>query len=96
MSRSTYDEVLSTGALNTLGDVLTRDRISNYYLGVVATEVTFTAVTAYRDIVRNAIPYRVQERIRGACAETLDTSGGPGLGRLVLPESDNVQDLSHI
>lgn len=87
MSRSAYDEVLAIGALNTLGDAPTRDSISNYYLGLEAGEVAFKTVTAYRDVVRRAIPYHVQERIRSACAEVLTANAGPGLGRLVLPES---------
>lgn len=86
LSRSTYDEVLSTGGLNTLGDVSTRDRIADYYIGVAAAEASFTPVTGYRDLVRSAIPYHVQERIRTACAEVLYTVGDAGLGRLVLPE----------
>lgn len=85
--RSTYDEVLTTGALNALGDTPTRDKISNYYLGLTATEIAFTPATAYRDLVRSAMPYRVQERIRSACAEVLESSGGPVLGGLTLPDN---------
>lgn len=85
--RSTYDEVLSTGGLNALGDAPTRDKISNYYLSVVATEIAFTPSIAYRDTVRSAIPYVVQARIRRACAEVLEDSSASVLGRLTLPES---------
>ena len=86
MNRATYDEVLAVGALNTLGDAETRDRISNHYVAVETSEVTFRNVPDYRDIVRRAIPYRVQASIRTNCAETLDFSGS-GLGRLTLPST---------
>lgn len=85
MNRSTFDEVLSVGALNSLGKVDLRQRISNYYVAVETSEVTFRTVTPYRDIVRSAIAYHVQERIRTACAETMATSPTNGLSILTLP-----------
>jgi hypothetical protein len=92
--RATYDEILSTGAINTLGDAPTRDRTANYYLGLVATEIAFATTTAYRDVVRSAMPYQVQVRVRTQCAEVLGSSTiGTPLGRLVLPEACDL-DLS--
>lgn len=85
MSRATYDEVLAVGALNTLGDVETRDRISNHYVHIETSELTFRNVPPYREIVRRSMPYRVQDRIRVNCAEVLDFSTG-GLGRMTLPD----------
>lgn len=87
MNRATYDEVLAVGALDTLGDAATRERISNHYMHVETSETTFRNVPAYREIVRRAIPYRVQEQIRANCAEVLDFSGGTGLGRMTLPSA---------
>ena len=86
MSRATYDEVLAVGALNTIGDVRTRELVSNYYVAVETSEATFRNVPPYREIVRRQIPYDVQARIRTACAETMTTSSGTGLSRLSLPE----------
>jgi hypothetical protein len=86
MNRATYDEVLSVGALNTLGDAATRDRISNHYVHVETSESTFRNVPAYREIVRRAIPYHAQSSIRTNCAETLDFNGS-GLGRMTLPSA---------
>lgn len=85
MTRATYDEVLAVGALSTLGDIDTRDRISNHYTHIETSETTFRNVPPYREVVRRAIPYRVQEAIRTNCAEALDFSGGTGLGRMTLP-----------
>lgn len=84
MTRASYDEILSVGALDTLGDIATRDKISNYYVAVETSEATFRAVPPYRESVRRAIPYHVQARIREACAEVLDRNA-TGLGRLTLP-----------
>lgn len=91
--RAAYDEVLATGTLNSLGDDATRDRISNYYLVMVASEIAFAPDTAYRDTVRSTIPYAVQNRIRSACAEVLETGAGTALGRTRLPETCTL-DLS--
>lgn len=85
LTRGAYDEVQSMGALDTLGDVATRDRISNYYVAVETSEATFRNVPPYRDIVRRAIPYPVQARIREACAEVMITAT-TGLARLELPQ----------
>ncbi|WP_395648281.1 hypothetical protein [Terricaulis sp.] len=84
LTRASYDEIQSVGALDHLGDVATRDRISNYYVAVETSEATFRNVPPYREIVRRAMPYRVQERIRSACAETM-TASVSGLARLTLP-----------
>ncbi|MBL8545146.1 MAG: hypothetical protein JNL81_01710 [Hyphomonadaceae bacterium] len=85
LTRGAYDEIQSVGALDTLGDVATRDNIANYYVAVETSEATFRNVPPYREIVRRAIPYRVQARIREACAEVM-TTATTGLARLTLPE----------
>ena len=85
LTRGTYDEIQSVGALDTLGNVGTRDNIANYYVAVETSEATFRNVPPYREIVRRAIPYHVQARIREACAEEMITAT-TGLARLTLPE----------
>jgi hypothetical protein len=84
LTRASYDEIQSVGAIDTLGDAATREQISNYYVAVETSEATFRNVPPYREIVRRAMPYRVQERIRSACPETM-TASGSGLARLTLP-----------
>ncbi len=84
MVRTSYDEVLSIGALETLGNVTVRQKIANYYIAVEVSETTFRNVPAYREVMRRAIPYRVQERIREACAERMDTAPS-GFVQLSLP-----------
>jgi len=84
INRSTYNEVISVGALATIGPPATREAISNYYVGVETSETTFRNVPPYREIVRRALPYRVQERIRAACAEQMGTAESL-LSTLTLP-----------
>ena len=84
LTRGAYDEIQSVGALDALGNVSRRDNIANYYVAVETSEATFRNVPAYREIVRRSIPYRVQARIREACAEVM-TTATTGLARLTLP-----------
>lgn len=86
LTRGAYDEIQSVGALDTLGSVTTRDNVANYYVAVETSEATFRNVPPYREIVRRAIPYRVQARVREACAEVM-TTATTGLARLTLPET---------
>lgn len=84
LTRGAYDEIQGVGALDTLGNVAMRDNIANYYVAVETSEATFRNVPPYREIVRRAMPYRVQERVREACAEMM-TTATTGLARLTLP-----------
>ncbi len=90
LTRGAYDEIQSVGALDTLGNVATRDKIANYYIAVETSEATFRNVPPYREIVRRVIPYRIQARIRAACAEVM-TTATTGLARLTLPERCTLQ-----
>lgn len=85
MIRYTYDEMLAVGALETLGDVPTREKIANYYVALETSEATFRNLPPYRDIVRRAIPYHAQQRIRENCTEGMETSPS-GFVTLSLPE----------
>lgn len=84
MVRTSYDEVLSVGAVNTLGAPALRQKLANYYVGVDVSEVTFRTVTAYRETGRRSIPYAVQSRVRELCAEHMNTTAN-GFVELVLP-----------
>ena len=81
------------GALDTLGDDETRQKIANYYVAVATSEATFRNVPAYRETARRSIPYRVQERIRTNCAEQMTTSA-TGFVVLSLPDRCEL-GLSH-
>jgi hypothetical protein len=92
LMRSTYDEVQAVGALETLGDAGTREMVASYYMASETAETNFSTVTGYREAMRRAIPYRVQQRIRETCAEIFRPSA-TGRSQLALPEACSL-DLS--
>jgi hypothetical protein len=84
LKRTTYDQILSVGAMSELGGPLLRDQIANYYVGADIAGFNVAALPPYRDIVRRIMPYAVQERIRARCNErVLATSSGAA--RVLLP-----------
>ena len=84
--RSSYDEVQAVGALDTLGRAETREMVASYYVAAETAENNFSTVTEYREVMRSAIPYAIQQRIRENCAEVfVTTSIGPS--HLALPET---------
>jgi hypothetical protein len=71
LKRNTYDEILSAGAMASLGSPDLRDRISNYYVGSEITGANMNALPPYREILRRVMPYAVQQQIRARCNERL-------------------------
>jgi hypothetical protein len=71
LKRNTYDEVISAGAMASLGDPALRDKIANYYVTSDATGANIAVVPPYRDIVRRIMPYAAQQAIRAECNERL-------------------------
>ena len=71
--RATYDEVMSAGKANFLGDRMLRERITNYYVGMGTMERVFDNIPAYRDTIRTALPYAVQAQVLKDCPEVLRT-----------------------
>ena len=71
MKRSTWDEILSTGALNLVGSPERREMVSNYYVSVDTVEFTFGAVTPLRAYIRARMPYDIQARVRERCPESI-------------------------
>lgn len=77
LRRFTYDEVISTGNVEILGDAKLRNRLTNYYTDAATMEVTFDNVPAYREHLRLVMPARAQRAIRDQCKEVvqLDEDG---------------------
>ena len=77
VERSTYDEILSAGAMNSIPDVEVRRRIANYYKNVDAIEELMRYVPPYRENLRRYLPYPVQAAIFEHCDDvaTMDASG---------------------
>lgn len=71
LKRNTYDQIVSVGAMGSLGPPLLRDEIANYYVGADVTGTNIAAVPPYREILRRIMPYAVQHRIRAVCNEQI-------------------------
>jgi len=71
--RATYDEVMSAGKANFVGDRMLRERIANYYNGMATMQRLFDNIPAYRDTIRSALPYVVQVQVMKDCPEVLQT-----------------------
>ena len=69
--RSTYDEIISVGGLESVGDAALRRTLANFYIAVATTSVTFDNVPPYREHLRSAMPYAVQRNVVGRCPETI-------------------------
>ncbi len=69
--RSTYDEIVSIGGLELVGDAALRRTLANFYVGVATTGVTFDNVPPYREHLRSAMPYAVQRDVIARCPETI-------------------------
>lgn len=81
--RFTYDEMLTRGALQWVGDAKLREQISNYYIGVETGGFTLNAIPPYREHIRAAMPTVAQDAIRRDCPEKIYfTSSGAGRAQL--------------
>ena len=60
VERSTYDEILSAGAMNSIRNLEVRRRIVTHYKTVEATEASLRIRTPYSDNLRRYMPYTVQ------------------------------------
>ena len=78
LRRFTYDEVISTGNVEILGDARLRNRLANYYTDAATMEVTFDNVPPYREHLRLVMPARAQRAVREQCREVIrvDEDGG--------------------
>ena len=79
--RTTYQEIVASGAMGTLGDESTRQKIMMYYSTLDMTEVLTATRPPYRDRLRSTMPYEVQRTILVDCPEInmKDRHGRPGI-----------------
>ena len=81
-----YDEMVSAGLVDRLGDETIENVASDYYLTLTANVELFNNVFPYRTIIREIIPYAVQEEIRTRCGDRFVFHEGRAIGvRLVEP-----------
>jgi len=83
--RMAYDEMTGAGLSRSMGDQITRSRLTTYYTQIKQFDITATSTTTYRDRLRRALPSAVQDAIRGKCDDRVTTFTN-GAQISVLPE----------
>lgn len=84
IARATYDELLSVGAINAIGNEAIRKRLAQYYRSSQTSENILLILPSYQNRLRSSMPYKVQTQFRnGNCSNTFktDESGAP----LIVP-----------
>ena len=87
IGKDTYNELLSVGAINSIPDLVVRQRIAEYYRASDGAEFFLKTIPRYIDSLRTAMPYDVQAALRErGCVGTYyaDDTGAP---TAILPET---------
>jgi hypothetical protein len=71
LRRFTYDELLASGELASIGDQKVRELAAAYYLGMSAQNASLEQIPPYRDRLRREMPYAVQQRIQSRCGDRI-------------------------
>lgn len=79
IDKSTYIELISAGAMNSIPSVEARQRIAGYYQNADAIEAILAYVPPYRETLRRQMPYAAQEAVSAHCDDVtkMDASGQP-------------------
>jgi hypothetical protein len=83
--RSGYDEMSGAGLSSKIGDRATRSRLTTFYSQIRQFDITALNTTTYRDRVRRAISYPLQQEINRRCGDRV-TYLPSGAQIAVLPE----------
>jgi hypothetical protein len=67
--RAGYDEMIGAGLSGKIGDRETRSRLTTFYSQIRQFDVTALNTTVYRDRVRRAISYKLQDEIKRRCGD---------------------------
>jgi hypothetical protein len=81
-----FDELVSAGLVGLLGREELQEMASDYYLSLKANEPQMSEAPPYRDILRRAMPYGVQARVRARCGDRLVYRGKQIIGA-TLPDN---------
>jgi hypothetical protein len=79
-----FDELLSAGLVGLLGGEDLQELTSDYYLSLETNVSQMAEAPPYRDMLRRAMPYGVQARIRDRCGDRLVYWGKQPIG-VTLP-----------
>ena len=90
MERSAYDEMIASGMAKNFGDASVRRQLSSYYSGLDQFQETVTGFTAYRERIRRALLFSVQQRIRDRCNDVIQRSAS-GAQYATLPDQCTLQ-----
>lgn len=85
ITRASYDEAVSSGVLESVGDPQLRERLANYFSLADAEQVVYDELTPYRDRIRRYLPDAVQVRILANCND-ISSLDEHGLLITTLPE----------
>jgi hypothetical protein len=85
VERSTYDEILSAGAMNSIPSLEARRRLANYYKNIAAIEDLIRYVPPYRESLRRRMPYPVQAAMFERC-DDIASVDSLGAAMAALPE----------
>jgi hypothetical protein len=83
--RFIFSEMVSAGLVGLLGRESLQEMASDYYLSLAANEPQMLESPPYRDILRRAMPYAVQARVRERCGDRIVYHGKQPIG-VTLPE----------
>jgi hypothetical protein len=88
--RSTFDELLAVGAINSIPDTSLRKRIAAYYRNMESTRGVLETRTTYRQTLRSAMPHAAQTLIRSECGDQYNLSEDNTLD-FALPVSCSIE-----
>lgn len=77
ITRASYDEAISSGALLSVGGPQLRVRLANYFSLAESSQMIYDETTPYRDRIRGLLPDAVQMRIQADCNDitSIDAQG---------------------
>lgn len=90
IERSAYDEMVASGMAKSFGDPSSRRRLSYYYAMTQQFDATAARTTAYREQLRRAMKFAVQQRMREKCDDIIATTLD-GFQVRTLPERCSLQ-----
>lgn len=81
-----FDELVGAGLVGLLGDEPLQEMASDYYLSLETNAPQMSEAPPYRDILRRAMPYGIQARIRERCGDQQVYRGKQSIGS-TLPDN---------
>ena len=90
VTRGSYDEAVSRGVFNYVGDQSLRNRITNYYVLGVGLGAVLDTIAPYRERLRRQMPFEVTTAIIAHCSDIFTTTDR-GAVFIALPQACDPQ-----